>query len=54
MLSKVWPCVRDSIFHDPTPYAEMLGFNKQHQDYSKIVKSFVDIKRSKGKGSFQT
>lgn len=54
MLSDVWACVRDAISHDPMPYAQILGIDKQHQDHPKIVKSFVDIKRSKGKGSFKT
>ncbi len=54
MLSAIWACVRDAISHDPMPYAQMLGIDKPHQDCSKVKKSFVDIKRSKGKGSFIT
>ena len=54
MLSGVWACVRDAISSDPMPYAQMLGIDKPHLDYSKANKSFVDIKRSKGKGSFIT
>ncbi len=54
LKSSVWACVRDAIHKDPMPWAQMLGVNKPQQDYSKVAKSFVDIKRSKGKGSFQT
>jgi hypothetical protein len=54
MLSGVWACVRDAISSDPTPYAQMLGIDKPQQGYSKGAKSFVDIKRSKGKGTFIT
>ena len=54
MLSSVWPCVRDAISHDPMPYAQILGIDKPQQNRNKDNKSFVDIKRSKGKGSFIT
>ncbi len=54
MKSCIWACVRDAISKDPLPYAQMLGIDTPAQDYPKINKSFVDIKRSKGKGSFVT
>lgn len=54
MLSGVWACVREAISSDPMPYAQMLGIDKPQQDYGKVNKSFVEIKRSKGKGSFIT
>lgn len=48
--SSVWPCFRDAIHHDPLPYAEMLSIGLESK--GKKVKSFVDHKRSKGKGAF--
>lgn len=48
--SSVWACIRDSIHNDPLPYAQMLKV--QLTGKSIKHKSFVDIKRSKGKGSF--
>lgn len=53
MLSCVWPCIRDAIHSDPLPYAQLLSINLG-KTTSKPSKSFVDIKRSKGKGSFVT
>ena len=52
MQSSVWPCVRDAIHKDPMPYAQMLLIEPD-KTYDK-AKSFVDHKRSKGKGSFIT
>ncbi len=53
MQSSVWPCVRDAIHKDPTPWAQMLSI-KPEKPTRKPSKSFVDIKRSHGKGSFIT
>lgn len=55
--SSVWQWVADLINKDPLPLAQQLGIDvnaltKQPQDYPKVVKSFVDHKRSKGKGTF--
>jgi hypothetical protein len=51
MQSCVWACVRDAIHNDPLPYAQILSIQlvatKRNKD-----KSFIDHKRSKGKGSF--
>ena len=52
MLSSVWPCVRDAIHKDPFPYAQMLSIGCDKTLHK--AKSFVDHKRSKGKGSFIT
>ena len=52
MQSSVWPCVRDAIHKDPMPYAQLLSIEPD-KTYDK-AKSFVDHKRSKGKGSFIT
>jgi hypothetical protein len=52
MQSSVWPCVRDAIHKDPLPYAQMLSI--VHDKTLHKAKSFVDHKRSKGKGSFVT
>ncbi len=52
MLSCVWACVRDAIHKDPMPYAQMLSI-EPGEPTRKSRKSFVDHKRSKGKGSFQ-
>lgn len=49
--SSVYACIRDSIFSNPIPYAEMLGLKLSNHD-RKTNKSFVDIKRSRGKGDF--
>lgn len=51
MQSSVWPCVRDAIHNDPLPFAQLLSVNVENSTSAK-TKSFVDIKRSKGKGSF--
>ena len=51
--SSVWPCVRDAIHKDPLPFAQMLSIEPD-KTLTKANKSFVDIKRSKGKGSFIT
>lgn len=53
MRSSVWACVRDSIHKDPLPFAQMLSIEPK-RPLTKPVKSFVDHKRSKGKGSFVT
>jgi Plasmid recombination enzyme len=53
MQSSVWPCVRDAIHKDPMPYAQMLSIELE-KPTRKPSKSFVDHKRSKGKGSFVT
>lgn len=50
MNSSIWACVRDSIHHDPYPYAQML--NVKLTDKTINHKSFLDIRRSKGKGTF--
>lgn len=53
MKSSVWACVRDNINKDPLPYAQLLSVSLSPAKPIK-VKSFVDHKRSKGKGSFKT
>ena len=53
LKSSVWACVRDAIHKDPQPYAQLLGIDAQKTS-KKAPKSFVDHKRSKGKGSFVT
>ncbi len=50
MQSNVWPCVRDAIHKDPMPFAQMLSIEPDKTLHK--AKSFVDHKRSKGKGSF--
>jgi len=50
MKSAVWPCFRDAIHNNPIPYAQMLSIGLDNK--TKMVKSFVDCKRYKGKGSF--
>ena len=52
MQSSVWPCVRDAIHKDPLPFAQMLSIEPNKTLHK--AKSFVDHKRSKGKGSFVT
>jgi Plasmid recombination enzyme len=52
MQSSVWPCVRDAIHKDPLPWAQMLSIEPDKTLHK--TKSFVDHKRSKGKGSFVT
>lgn len=51
MLSSIWPIIRDSIHIDPIPHAQMLGIEIPLAE-KKATKSFVDICRSKGRGSF--
>lgn len=53
MQSSVWPCVRDAIHKDPMPYAQMISIEPD-KTTRKTSKSFVDHKRSKGKGRFVT
>ncbi|MFW5431252.1 MAG: plasmid recombination protein [Methylophilaceae bacterium] len=53
MQSPVWACIRDAIHSDPMPYAQLLSISLD-KTTTKPVKSFVDMKRSKGKGSFVT
>ena len=48
--SCVWPCVRDAIHKDPLQFAILLGITAPVK--AKHTKSFIDYKRSKGKGSF--
>lgn len=52
MQSSVWPCVRDAIHKDPMPWAQILSIEPDKTLHK--AKSFVDHKRSKGKGSFIT
>ena len=51
MLSCVWACVRDDIHKAPMAYAQILSIELE-KPTRKASKSFVDIKRSHGKGSF--
>ena len=53
LKSSVWQCVRDAIHKDPQPWAQLLGIDAPKPS-KQVVKSFVDYKRSKGKGSFVT
>lgn len=53
MKSSVWPCVRVAIHKDPLPFAQSLSVSLSPARPIK-VKSFIDHKRSKGKGSFET
>jgi hypothetical protein len=50
MKSSIYPCVRDLIVKDPFPFAQTLSITPTAKKLS--VKSFVDHKRSKGKGRF--
>ncbi len=52
MQSSIWPCIRDVIHKDPMPFAQMLSIEPDKTLHQ--AKSFVDHKRSKGKGSFVT
>ena len=52
MKSSIYPCVRDLIVKDPLPFAQTLSITPTTKKIS--VKSFVDHKRSKGKGRFIT
>lgn len=51
MQSSIWACVRDAIHNDPLPYAQILSIQLVATKQPK-AKSFIDHKRSKGKGSF--
>jgi Plasmid recombination enzyme len=53
MKSSVWPWAREAIQADPFPLAQMLAIVSA-EPTSKKAKSFVDHKRSHGKGSFTT
>lgn len=50
-LSSIWAVVRDDIHKNPLQYAQMLGIELPLAE-KKTIKSFTDIRRSKGKGSF--
>jgi hypothetical protein len=52
MQSKLWACFRDAIHNDPMPYAQLLSIELKQK--TQKTKSFIDIKRSKGKGTFIT
>ena len=51
MKSSIWACVRDEIHKDPIKYAQLLGIETTIA-IRKKSKTFVDICRSTGKGSF--
>lgn len=51
MQSSVWPHIRDSVCSNPLPFAQTLSVQLLSANEIR-GKSFVDIKRSKGKGSF--
>jgi Plasmid recombination enzyme len=53
MKSSAWAWAREAIQADPFPLAQMLAIVNA-QPTSKKAKSFVDHKRSNGKGSFET
>lgn len=53
MKSKAWAWVREEIQADPYPLAQILSIVID-KSTSKKIKSFVDHKRSRGKGSFET
>ena len=53
MKSSVWAWAREAIQADPFPLAQMLAIVSAKPS-SKKAKSFVDHKRSHGKGSFET
>ena len=52
MNSSIYPCVRDLIVLDPLPFAQMLSIATPKRN--ELDKSFVDYKRSRGRGSFVT
>ena len=55
--SSIWSWVRDAIHKDPLSLAQLLGINANSlsiEHHVKRSKSFVEHKRSKGKGIFQT
>lgn len=49
--SIIWPCIRDDVRNNPSKYAQILSIGLAKPTH-KASKSFVDIARSKGKGSF--
>jgi hypothetical protein len=51
--SAIFPWVRDVIMRDPLPCAELLDIEFSPAQRQAKIKSFVDIKRSHGKGSFE-
>ncbi len=51
MKSSVWAWARDAIVNDPFPAAQLLGI-VSNKTTDKRPKSFVNHKRSQGKGSF--
>ena len=53
MKSIVWAWAREAIQADPFPLAQILGIVNA-EPTSKKTKSFIDHKRSHGKGSFET
>ena len=53
MKSSVWPWAREAIQADPFPLAQILAIVSA-KPTSKKTKSFIDHKRSHGKGSFET
>lgn len=52
MKSSIYPYVRDLIVKDPLPFAQTLSITPTLKKM--VTKSFVDHKRSKGKGIFIT
>lgn len=54
MKSVIWPWVRDSLDDNPVPCAEILGIERLEKRPARKAKSFVDHKRSRGKGRFET
>lgn len=50
--SVVWSVIRDHISKDPLPYAQMLSIPITENTPKAKPKSFIDHKRSKGKGAF--
>lgn len=53
MKSRAWAWAREAIISDPIPLAQMLSIQMPLATQGK-TKSFVDHKRSHGKGSFKT
>lgn len=51
--SVIYSWVRDAIMRDPLTCAELLGIEFSPAQRQAKTKSFVDIKRSPGKGSFE-
>ena len=52
MKSSIYPCVRDLIAKDPLPFAQLLSIKPTVK--TEDTKSFVDHKRSRGRGTFVT